>query len=60
VTVPSLQDPSDKQPMFTLALHENFSHKMMSVWKVLLLLEARANILTKVRVSKKAGNVLNS
>jgi len=52
VLVPSLQDPSDQQPMFTLVLHENFSHKMMSVWKVLLLLEARANILMKVRVSK--------
>ena len=60
VTVTSLQDPSDKQPMFTLALHENFSCKIMSVWKVLLLVEARANILMKVRVSKKAGNVLKS
>ena len=58
VTVTSLQDPSDKQPMFTLALHENFSHKIMSVWKVLLLMEARANILMKVRVSKKGWECL--
>ena len=50
--VPSLQDPSDIQSMFTLVLHENFSHKMMSVWKVLLLLKAHANILIKARVSK--------
>jgi hypothetical protein len=52
VTVTSSQDPSDKQPMFTLALHENFSHKMMFVWKVLLLPEVHANILMKILKSK--------
>jgi hypothetical protein len=39
---------------------ETFSHKVMSVWKVLLLLEAPVNIVMKVSTSKKTGNALNN